>query len=63
MVVISLPDAQGDMLPLQEYMLDQLGAIVWFKTEDEIFETLQTVSQIKVSGRGNETFCSSVQIR
>ena len=44
MAVIFLPDAQGDMLPFQEYMLDQLGEIVWFKGEDEIFETLQTQS-------------------
>ena len=40
MSVIILPDAQNDLLSLQEYMLDQWGEIEWLKAEDEIFEKL-----------------------
>jgi toxin ParE1/3/4 len=43
MAVIILPDAQDDLLALQEYMLDQCGEIEWLKAEDEIFEKLQQV--------------------
>jgi toxin ParE1/3/4 len=41
MAVIILPDAQEDLLSLQEYMLDKWGEIEWLKAEDEIFEKLQ----------------------
>jgi hypothetical protein len=44
MAVIILPDAQDDLLSLQEYMLDQWGEIEWLKAEDEIFEKLQQVN-------------------
>ncbi|MDB5989935.1 MAG: plasmid stabilization system protein [Herbaspirillum sp.] len=37
MAVIILPDAQEDLLSLQEYMLDKRGEIEWLKAEDEIF--------------------------
>lgn len=43
MAVIILPDAQEDLLYLQDYMLDQWGEIEWLKAEDEIFEKLQLV--------------------
>ncbi len=43
MAVIILPDAQDDLLSLQEYMLDKWGEIEWLKAEDEIFEKLQQV--------------------
>ena len=43
MAVVILPDAQDDLLSLQEYMLDQWGEIEWLKAEDEIFEKLQQV--------------------
>ena len=43
MPVIILPDAQEDLLSLQEYMLDQWGVKAWLKAEDEIFEKLKTV--------------------
>lgn len=43
MTVVILPDAQDDLLSLQEYMLDQWGEIEWLKAEDEIFEKLQKV--------------------
>ncbi len=41
MAVIILPDAQEDLLSLQEYMLDKWGEIEWLKAEDEIFLKLQ----------------------
>jgi toxin ParE1/3/4 len=43
MAVIILPDAQEDLLSLQEYMLDKWGEIAWLKAEDEIFEKLEKV--------------------
>ena len=43
MAVIILPDAQEDLLPLQEYMLDKWDELEWLKAEDEIFEKLQQV--------------------
>jgi hypothetical protein len=50
------------MLPTEEYALNQWGEIVCFEAEDEIFETLQTISQIKIPDKGNKTFCSSDQM-
>lgn len=38
-----LPDAQEDLLSLQEYMLDKWSASDWLKAEDEIFEKLALV--------------------
>ena len=43
MPVVILPDAQDDLLALQEYMLDQWGEAEWVKAEDEIFEKLAQV--------------------
>lgn len=43
MAVFILPDAQGDLLSLQEYMLDKWGEIAWLKAENEIFEKLAKV--------------------
>lgn len=43
MAVIILPDAQEDLLSLQEYMLDKWTEIEWLKAEDEIFEKLEQV--------------------
>ena len=43
MAVIILPDAQDDLLSLQEYMLDQWSEVEWLRAEDEIFEKLQQV--------------------
>ena len=40
MAVVILPDAQDDLLSLQEYMLDKWGEIEWLKAEDEIFKSL-----------------------
>ena len=43
MAVIVLPDAQGDLLSLQEYMLDKWSETDWLRAEDEIFEKLALV--------------------
>ena len=43
MAVIILPDAQDDLLSLQEYMLNQWSEVEWLKAEEEIFEKLQQV--------------------
>lgn len=43
MAVIILPDAQADLLSLQDYMLDKWGEVAWLKAEDEIFEKLEKV--------------------
>jgi len=43
MAVIILPDAQEDLLSLQEYMLDKWSETEWRKAEDEIFEKLARV--------------------
>ena len=41
MAVVILPDAQADLLSLQDYMLDKWGEVAWLKAEDEIFEKLE----------------------
>lgn len=43
MAVIILPDAQEDLLSLQDYMLDKWGEVAWLAAEDEIFEKLAKV--------------------
>lgn len=43
MAIIVLPDAQDDLLSVQEYMLDKWSEAAWLKAEDEIFEKLATV--------------------
>jgi plasmid stabilization system protein ParE len=43
MTVIILPDAQEDLLSLQEYMLDKWSESDWLKAEDEIFEKLAMI--------------------
>jgi len=43
MAVIILPDAQDDLLWLQEYMLNKWGETSWLKAEDEIFDKLTKV--------------------
>jgi len=43
MAIIILPDAQVDLLSLQDYMLDKWGSTAWLKAEDEIFEKLEQV--------------------
>ena len=41
MAIIILPDAQAQLLALQEYMLNNWSEDVWLKAEDEIFEKLE----------------------
>ena len=43
MSLIILPDAQADLLSLQDYMLDKWGEAAWLKAEDEIFAKLAQV--------------------
>ncbi len=43
MAIIILPDAQADLLTLQDYMLDKWGEAAWLKAEEEIFEKLEKV--------------------
>ena len=43
MAVIILPDAQEDLLSLQEYMLGKWSEADWLKAEDEIFKKLALV--------------------
>jgi len=43
MTVIILPDAQADLLSLQDYMLDKWSEAAWLKAEDEIFDKLENV--------------------
>lgn len=50
MAVIVLPDAQADLLALQDYMLDKWGEAAWLKAEDEIFEKLEKVDSAIFSG-------------
>ena len=50
MAVIILPDAQADLLSLQDYMLDQWGEAAWVKAEDEIFAKLERVDSGILNG-------------
>ena len=51
MAVIILPDAQADLLSLQDYMLDKWGEIAWLKAEDEFFAKLDNVDSGVLNGR------------
>lgn len=50
MAVIILPDAQEDLLSLQEYMLDKWSETEWLKAEDEIFDKLEKVDAESYQG-------------
>lgn len=43
MALIILPDAQEDLLSLQEYMLNTWSEADWLQAEDDIFEKLALV--------------------
>jgi plasmid stabilization system protein ParE len=43
MAVVILPDAQEDLLSLQEYMLDKWSEADWLQAENDIFEKLALV--------------------
>ncbi|CAZ88435.1 conserved hypothetical protein [Thiomonas arsenitoxydans] len=49
-MAIILPDAQDDLLSLQDYMLDQWGESAWGLAEDEIFEKLHLIETGFVDG-------------
>ena len=50
MAIIILPDAQEDLLSLQEYMLGKWSEADWLKAEDEIFEKLALVDKGFLTG-------------
>jgi plasmid stabilization system protein ParE len=50
MVLIILPDAQEDLLALQEYMLDKWSEADWLKAEDELFDKLELVRASFLTG-------------
>ena len=50
MAIIILPDAQEDLLSLQEYMLDKWSEVDWLNAEDEIFKKLALVDTKFLTG-------------
>lgn len=50
MAIIILPDAQEDLLSLQEYMLNKWGETDWLNAENEIFEKLALVDTGLLTG-------------
>jgi quercetin dioxygenase-like cupin family protein len=46
MAIIILPDAQEDLLSLQDYMLDKWGESAWVIAEDEFFEKLRLIHRM-----------------
>ena len=58
MALIILPDAQEDLLSLQEYMLDKSSEAVWLKAEDEIFEKLALVDTGFLTGASVQELAS-----
>jgi len=50
MAVIILPDAQEDLISLQEYMLNKWSEADWLKAEDEIFDKLALLDSGLLSG-------------
>lgn len=50
MTVVILPDAQDDLLALQDYMLERWTTELWLQAEDEIFAKLSEVDSGFLSG-------------
>jgi plasmid stabilization system protein ParE len=50
MAIIILPDAQEDLLSLQEYMLNKWSETDWLNAENEIFEKLALVDAGLLTG-------------
>ncbi len=50
MAIIILPDAQDDLLSLQEYMLSKWSETDWLNAENEIFEKLALVDTGLLTG-------------
>jgi len=58
MAIFILPDAQEDLLSLQEYMLDEWSESDWLKAEDEIFEKLALVEKGFLTGASVQELAS-----
>jgi len=58
MAIFILPDAQEDLLSLQEYMLDKWSESDWLKAEDEIFEKLALVETGFLTGASVQELAS-----
>jgi plasmid stabilization system protein ParE len=56
--ILILPDAQEDLLSLQEYMLDKWSESDWLKAEDEIFEKLALVETGLLTGASVQELAS-----
>ncbi|OGB30855.1 MAG: plasmid stabilization system protein [Burkholderiales bacterium RIFCSPLOWO2_12_67_14] len=50
MAIVILPDAQEDLLSLQEYMLNKWSETDWLNAENEIFEKLALVDTGLLTG-------------
>ena len=50
MAIVILPDAQDDLLSLQDYMLDKWSEADWLHAEDELFEKLALVESGFLTG-------------
>lgn len=50
MTVVILPDAQADLLELQDHMLDRWTPALWSAAEDDIFAQLARVDSGLISG-------------
>lgn len=50
MAIIILPDAQDDLLVLQEYMLNKWSDADWLTAENEIFDKLEEVDAGRFNG-------------
>lgn len=50
MSIVILPDAQQDLLALQDYMLDRWTTDLWLKAEDEIFAKLMDLDTGLING-------------
>jgi toxin ParE1/3/4 len=50
MSIIILPDAQDDLLSLQEYMLNKWSEMDWLNAENDIFEKLALVDTGLLTG-------------
>lgn len=58
MAIVILPDAQDDLLSLQEYMLAKWSEADWLKAEDEIFEKLVLVDSGFLTGAAVQELAS-----
>lgn len=56
MALILLPDAQQDLLALQQFILQQRGVAAWHKAEEEIFSHLQRIEHSCAAGQLHISF-------